>query len=265
MSKRSVVIIGGSSGIGLQTAQLFLNNGDDVLITGSQEDKLVKADRQLRDECRLRVEGHAVDNRLYTFASDASDAEAMHRLFQLAQEKLGGLDVLVHVAGISGRRYGDGPLDRCTLAGWDKVMTTNVTSVYLSNHHALQLMLQKRQGVIINVSSVLGMLGAQDHFVTHAYAASRGAVISLSRSAAVYYAKDNIRINTVCPGLTDTPMSQRAMGDDQIKEALTYYQPLSPHIGEARDAAQAIHFLASDEAKFITGVALPVDGGWTAQ
>jgi NAD(P)-dependent dehydrogenase (short-subunit alcohol dehydrogenase family) len=87
----------------------------------------------------------------------------------------------------------------------------------------------------------------------------------LSRSAAVYYAKDGIRINAVCPGLLDTPMSQRAVNNEEIREALTYYQPLAPHVGYPQDVAAAVAFLVSDEAKFITGIALPIDGGWLAQ
>lgn len=257
--QRHVLIIGGSSGIGLSAARLFLQDGDRVMITGSRPDKLIQAGRQLRKEQGIG------ENQLLTFAADASDEAVTEALFKHVQANFGRLDVLVHVAGISGRKYGDGPLDSCTMEGWRKVMETNVTSVYLSHHHALNMMMAQGGGVIVNVSSILGMLGVQDHFVTHAYAASRGAVIALSRSAAVYYAKYHIRINTVCPGLLDTPMSQRAVGDPDIRQALTWYQPLQPHVGEPIDPAAAIHFLASDHAKFITGIALPVDGGWSAQ
>lgn len=144
-------------------------------------------------------------------------------------------------------------------------MNTNVKSVYLTNHFALQMMQDQKSGSIINISSVLGIVGAQAHFTTHAYAASKGAIISLSKAAAVYYAKDNIRINVVCPGLLDTPMSQRAINDEIIQEALTHFQPLAPHVGYPEDVANAILFLASDSARFMTGVVLPVDGGWTAQ
>lgn len=144
-------------------------------------------------------------------------------------------------------------------------MRDNLDAVFRSNRAAVRLMKQQEAGSIINVASILGLVGVQDHFVTHAYATSRGAVIALSRSMAVYYAQFGVRVNCVCPGLLDTPMSQRAVRNPAIREALEFHQPLAPHIGYPTDVAQAILFLAGEEARFITGTTLPVDGGWTAQ
>jgi NAD(P)-dependent dehydrogenase (short-subunit alcohol dehydrogenase family) len=196
--------------------------------------------------------------------ADASDAEAMQEVFASMANQWEGLDILVHVAGISGRRWGDGPIDECTEEGWDVIMQNNVRSVFLSNKLATQIMKAQQAGAIVNVSSILGLVGAREHFVTHAYAASRGAVISLSRAMAAYYSQFNIRVNCVCPGLLDTPMSQRAATNETIREALTVLQPLAPHIGFADDVAEAILYLAGDGAKFVTGITLPVDGGWSA-
>ncbi|WP_241254593.1 SDR family NAD(P)-dependent oxidoreductase [Brevibacillus sp. SYP-B805] len=258
LKEKVALVIGGTSGIGFDTALRLASEGAEVIITGRSEGKTAEAASRLNELLR-----HA--GKVVPMHGDATSAEQTERLFSKIRDSYGKLDILVHVAGISGRKWGDGPLDACTEEGWDVVMTANVKSVYLTNHHALRMMTGQKSGVIINVSSILGMVGTQAHFTTHAYAASRGAVISLSRAAAVYYAKDNIRVNVVCPGLLDTPMSQRAVNDQVIREALCYLQPLAPHIGYPHDVAEAILFLASDDAKFITGVALPIDGGWTAQ
>jgi NAD(P)-dependent dehydrogenase (short-subunit alcohol dehydrogenase family) len=257
VNRKIILIIGGTSGIGLKTAERFAGPGNVLIVTGRSPDKMEEALRQ--------IAATGAGGELVSEVGDASDAASMRKLYRMIEEKFGRLDVLVHVAGISGRKWGDGPLDECTEEGWDVVMSNNAKSVYLSNHHALKMMKRHKQGAIVNVSSILGLVAAQDHFVTHAYAASRAAVIQLSKAAAVFYAKDGIRVNVVCPGLLDTPMSQRAVGNAQIREALTYFQPLAPHIGGPGDVAEAIHFLASEQAGFITGAVLPIDGGWTAQ
>ncbi|MFC5653819.1 SDR family NAD(P)-dependent oxidoreductase [Paenibacillus solisilvae] len=258
MDTKNAIIVGGTSGIGLAVAKNFLAKGLQVAVIGRDELKAQEAEAELTALA-------SSPGQVQSFSGDASDRPAMEAIYQTLMEKWKTLDILVHVAGISGRKWGDGPLDECTEEGWNVVMNNNLTSVFHSNQLALRIMKRQRSGSIVNISSILGMVGAQDHFVTHAYAASRGAVISMSRSAAVYFAKDGIRINTVCPGLLDTPMSQRAINNEEIREALTYLQPLSPHIGYPQDVASAVAFLASDEAKFITGIALPVDGGWLAQ
>jgi NAD(P)-dependent dehydrogenase (short-subunit alcohol dehydrogenase family) len=255
---KRVLIVGGSSGIGLETARRLARAGAHIMICGRDRAKQQAALDHIRSSAAHEyqlIAGHE---------ADASDADAMRDLFGAMGGHWQGLDILVHVAGISGRRWGDGPVDECTEEGWDVVMRNNVRSVYLSNKLATQIMKAQEVGTIINVSSILGLVGAREHFVTHAYAASRGAVVSLTRAMAAYYSRFNIRVNCVCPGLLDTPMSQRAATDQAIRKALTVLQPLPPHIGYADDVAEAILYLAGDSAKFVTGVILPVDGGWSA-
>ena len=252
------VIVGGTSGIGLETACRFAELGDSVVIMGREPEKMSTAVAAVKSRANPSADVIGVHG-------DASGRMDVSRVFQATMDHFGRVDILVHVAGVSGRRWGDGPLDECTDEAWDSVMQNNVKSVFLSNQHALRIMKIQQSGAIVNVSSVLGMVGTADHFCTHAYSASKGAIIALCRSAAVYYAKDHIRVNTVCPGLLDTPMSQRAVNDPVIRQALTVYQPLAPHVGYPQDVAEAILFLASANAKFITGIELPVDGGWTAQ
>jgi NAD(P)-dependent dehydrogenase (short-subunit alcohol dehydrogenase family) len=175
----------------------------------------------------------------------------------------GRLDVLVNVAGGSGRKWGDGPADACSIEGWEKTLALNLDSVFYCCKYALQAMLSQGSGTIVNISSVLGMVGGDEDFATHAYASSKGAVISLTRSIASFYAAHHIRANVICPGLIATPMSQRAQESEHIRRRMPRLQPLTGDFGSPQDVAQAALYLASDESAFVTGSVLTVDGGWT--
>ncbi len=201
---RVVVVIGGTGGIGLDTAAKFASQGASVVITGRNQERTAEKAEDVKKKA-------VYADRILPIHGDATKSEDVQSIFDETMSVFGKVDILVHVTGISGRKFGDGPLDECTENGWDVVMESNLKSVYLTNHAALGIMKEQNDGSIVNVSSILGMVGAREHFVTHAYSASRGAVIQLSRAAAVYYSKYNIRINVVCPGLLDTPMSQRLL------------------------------------------------------
>ena len=173
------------------------------------------------------------------------------------------LDVLANTAGISGRRLGDGPVDECTEEAWDAVLDTNLKSVFLCCKHAIPRLRAAGGGAIVNVSSVLGLVGGDADFATHAYAASKAGIVGLSRAIAVHYAGERIRCNVVAPGLIATPMSERAQGDDRIRARLRELQPLTGDFGSPQDVAGAVLYLAT--APFVTGAVLTVDGGWTAR
>jgi meso-butanediol dehydrogenase/(S,S)-butanediol dehydrogenase/diacetyl reductase len=173
------------------------------------------------------------------------------------------LDALVCAHGISGRRLGDGPVDSCTEEAWDAVLETNLRSMFVYCKHAVPLLRAAGGGAIVTVSSVLGLVGGDEDFATHAYAASKAGVIGLTRAMAATYAKDGIRCNVVCPGLIATPMSRRAQEDAEIRARLTELQPLTGDFGTPDDVAQAALYLAT--APFVTGAVLTVDGGWTAR
>jgi NAD(P)-dependent dehydrogenase (short-subunit alcohol dehydrogenase family) len=151
----------------------------------------------------------------------------------------GRIDILVNVAGGSGRKWGDGPADSCTLMGWEKTLALNLDSVFYCCKYALQAMLAQGRGVIVNVSSVLGMVGGDEDFATHAYAASKGAIISLTRAIASYYAPHGLRANVICPSLIATPMSQRARESEHIRSRLPQLQPLTGDLGSPKDVAYA--------------------------
>jgi meso-butanediol dehydrogenase / (S,S)-butanediol dehydrogenase / diacetyl reductase len=177
--------------------------------------------------------------------------------------ELDRLDALVCAHGISGRRFGDGPVDSCTEEGWDIVLDANLKSVFLYAKQAIPALRANGGGAIVTLSSALGLVGGDDDFATHAYAASKAGVIGLTRAMAVTYARDGIRCNVVAPGLIATPMSERAQGNPAIVARLPELQPLTGDFGSADDVAQACLYLAT--APFVTGAVLTVDGGWTAR
>ena len=177
----------------------------------------------------------------------------------------GSIDVAFNVVGASGRRYGDGPVHACTEAGWTWTLDVNLKSIYLCCKYLTEQMLKQGGGAIVNLSSVLGLVGGDEDFATHAYAASKGAVISMSRAMASYYAPKHIRVNVVCPSLIATGMSARAQSNDHIRSRLKSLQPLTSDFGTPGDVAHAALYLLSDQAAFVTGSVLTVDGGWTVR
>jgi NAD(P)-dependent dehydrogenase (short-subunit alcohol dehydrogenase family) len=248
------VITGGGSGIGLATAQLFAEEGAQVII--------FEIDASRAHESLLSLNGpHPASSRIV----DVSSAPQVESAIKDVVNTYGRLDALVNVAGGSGRPWGDGPTDSCTLEGWQNTLALNLNSVFYSCKYALQAMLPKGRGVIVNVSSILGIVGGDEDFATHAYASSKGAVISLTRSIASYYAPRGIRANVICPGLIATPMSQRAQESEHIRSRLSQLQPLTSDFGSPRDVAHAALYLSSDESSFVTGSVLTVDGGWTVR
>ncbi|HKH32086.1 MAG TPA: SDR family oxidoreductase [Gaiellaceae bacterium] len=178
-------------------------------------------------------------------------------------EALERLDLLVCAHGISGRSLGDGPVDACTEDAWDAVVDANLRSTFVFCKHALPLLRAAGGGAIVVVSSVLGLVGGDEDFATHAYAASKAGQIGMARAMAVTYAGEGIRCNVVCPGLIETPMSRRVQRDERIRARLPELQPLTGTFGRPEDVAQAVVYLAT--APFVTGAVLPVDGGWTAR
>jgi NAD(P)-dependent dehydrogenase (short-subunit alcohol dehydrogenase family) len=253
LANKRCLIVGGTSGIGLAAARRFLEEGARLVISGLDEGQGAEA-----------VASLAALGPVQFVACDARTSEPVARLFARATAFLGGLDVLYHVAGSSGRRHGDGPLHQCTDHGWQATLNANLKCTFLTNRAAVCHFLGARQpGVILNMGSVLPLAPSPRYFDTCAYAAAKAGVIGLSRLAAARYAADGIRVNVIAPGLIDTPMARRAARDEGIRAFLRTKQPLAAGPGLADDCAGAAVFLCSDAARLVTGVVLPVDGGWS--
>ena len=252
------MIVGGTSGIGLATARRFLEEGARVVIIGNDETH----GQATQDD--LAAAGPA-----WFLSGNVREATSIALAFREAIAWLGGrLDVLFHAAGISGRKYGDGPLHECSEEGWDNVLDLNARGMFLSNRLAVRQMLTQPRddhglrGTVLNMGSVLGWSPAPRHFDTFAYAASKGAIRGMTIAAAARYAPEHIRFNLLAPALIDTPMASRSVSDPTIREYLATKQPMACGPGSPEDCAEAALYLCEPASRFVTGVVLNVDGGW---
>ena len=252
LKEKNILVVGGTSGLGESAARMFLKCGARVVVTGRNPAKLDAAKNWLGDA------GLAV-------ACDASNPQQTEEAFQRLTQTFGALHGVYHVAGGSGRRFGDGPLHEITDEGWDQTMHLNLDSVFYSNRAALRIFLEQGGGgAIVNCGSVLGFSPSPLFFTTHAYATAKSAMIGMTKSSAAHYARQGIRINLLCPGLVATPMSERAQTNQSIMDFIRTKQPLDGgRIGLPDDLDGAAAFLLSDAARFVTGQVLSVDGGWS--
>jgi NAD(P)-dependent dehydrogenase (short-subunit alcohol dehydrogenase family) len=180
---------------------------------------------------------------------------------ELAEATLGGLDGIVHAIGMSGRRLGDGPVTSCTDAAWAEVLRVNLESAFRLLRAGLPALERGGGGSFVTIGSALAQSADLD-FMTAAYAASKGGLASLVRTAAMEVAARGVRVNLVAAGLVDTPMASRALGDPRIAGRLPELQPLGGRAVTAAEVAAAVAWLLSPASGRTTGASLPVDGGW---
>lgn len=251
LQNKIIVIIGGTTGIGLSAAKAFVRQRAKVVLVGRNPESCRKAKAIVGDTCEVLV-------------GDAVEASTSVKAIDLCISRFGGFDGLYHVAGGSGRRFGDGPLHELSLEGWTQTFELNLTSLMLSNQAAIRKFRERGTGgTILNMSSVLGFSPSPKYFVTHAYAAAKSAVIGFTKSIAAYYAFDNIRVNLLAPALVETPMSERASNDENILNFIKTKQPLDGgRNGRPEDLDGAAVYFMSDGSRFTTGQTLYVDGGW---
>lgn len=252
LANKNIVIIGGTTGIGLSAAKAFIANGAKVIVVGRNADSAEAAKKELGKNAMA-------------LSADAAHENTAIQAIDICINNFGSFDGLYHVAGGSGRKMGDGPLHELTLDGWNKTMELNLTSLMLSNQAAVKRFIElNKGGTILNMSSVLGFSPSPKHFVTHAYAAAKAAIIGFTKSIASYYAQDNIRVNVIAPALVETPMAQRAAKDEIILSFVKTKQPLDGgRIGSPEDLDGLALYFMSDLSKFTTGQCVAVDGGWT--
>lgn len=254
LADKVILVMGGTTGIGSAVVEASLGQGACVVAVGRDEASVGQL-----EQAHARWKPH-----LCTLVADATDEHAAADAVRCAVERWGKLDGLVHVAGGSGRKFGDGPLHSIPTEGWQQTLRWNLDSVYYSNRAALRQFLTQRAGAIVNITSVLFSHPSPRYFATHAYTCAKAAIVGLTLAAAAYYAPCNIRVNAVAPGLIDTPMAQRATSDPQVLSYIAHKQPLlGGRAGLPEDVSRAVVFLLSDEARYITGQVIAVDGGWS--
>jgi NAD(P)-dependent dehydrogenase (short-subunit alcohol dehydrogenase family) len=253
------IIVTGATGIAAASARRFAAEGARLVVISRTEAScvaLVEAIRSSGGEA-----SHVV--------ADLIDGAAAETAAQTAIERLGRVDGLFNVAGGSGRRLGDGPLHTLTVEAWEATMRLNASSHVAVSAPVLRAMLAHepdadgQRGAVVNMGSVLASRPVPALFGTHAYAAAKGAIASLTIASAAFYASSGIRINMVVPALTISRMSERAAQDEATQVFSRRKQPLADGFIAAEDIAAAALYLLSPEARSVTGQAIVVDGGWS--
>ncbi len=250
LENRVCLVTGGGLGIGSATCRRLAEEGAKVAVTDILDDEGRKVSDEIND----------ADGEAAFWSLDVTDEEAVKTVFAEAEKKWGRFDVLVNNAGIAGANK---PTDELDAAEWSKVIDVNVNGVFFGVKHAVPLMRRAGAGSIVNLSSIYGIIGAPD---IPPYHASKGAVREMSKTDALLYAKDNIRINSVHPGFIWTPLVEQlakdsGQGVEAFRAELDARHPIG-HVGEPDDIAAGVAYLASDDAKFVTGSELVIDGGY---
>ena len=249
LSGKVAVITGGGSGIGEAIASVFARQGAHVVALDLDED----AARRTIDT--IRSAGGVAD----AFACDVSDAAQVRRAFDAVERACHRIDILVNNAGIAHV----GTIEQTSEDDFDRLYRVNVKGVFLCSQAALGSMVRQGGGVILNLASIVALVGVADRF---AYSMSKGAVHTMTKSIAVDYVKQNIRCNCICPARVHTPFVDQFVAlhyagrEKEVLQQLADYQPMG-RMGTAEEVANLALYLCSDEASFVTGQAYPIDGG----
>lgn len=253
LENKVVLMTGGSLGIGREGCKKLAQEGATVAITDIADDEGEELKQEIEKDGGKAGYWHL----------DVSNEEEVQSVFSRVKDQFGKIDVLVNNAGISGVNK---PTHEITLKEWQKVIDINVNGVFLCTKHVIPYMKKQGSGNIINLSSIYGIVSAPD---IPPYHASKGAVRLMTKTDAILYAGDNVRVNSIHPGFIWTPLvetmgEESEEGPEQFRKNLDALHPIG-HIGEAEDIAWGIVFMASDESKFMTGSELVIDGGYTCK
>jgi NAD(P)-dependent dehydrogenase (short-subunit alcohol dehydrogenase family) len=246
LSGKVSIITGAKSGIGLATARVFAAEGASVVLA------------DIRD---TSTEAAAIGTGCAGMFVDVTDARSVEQLIDRTLERFRRLDVLVNNAGVDLAKR----VTETDETDWDRLMSVNLKGVFLCSKAAILAMRRHRGGIIVNVASELGIVGASD---IAAYCASKGGVVQLTKAMAIDHAPENIRVNCVCPGPVATPLLESiiaAAPDPEFEERSIVSKTLLKRFAQPEEIAHAILFVASDESSYMTGSIVAVDGGWTAQ
>jgi len=244
---RVAIVTGGSFGIGRATAIAFAKRGAKVVVVDwVKDDETINAIKGLGGEALF-------------YKCDVSNESEVRMIVEKTIETYGRLDFAFNNAGIEGEQ---GITAECSSENWNRTIGVNLTGVWLCMKYELEAMIKAGKGAIVNCASIAGLVGFQG---LPAYVASKHGVVGLTKTTALEYVKQGIRVNAVCPGVIKTPMIDRFTGKDKVAEK--QYEDMEPigRMGEPEEVAEAVIWLCSDEASFVTGNAMAVDGGWIAQ
>ncbi len=247
------MITGGASGIGAESARLFAEHGAGVAVADINDNLGPLVVRQIEEAGGAACYVHL----------DTVDEDQWREAVKSVLGRFGRLDIMLNAAGVSGRMPDGSAAPRigeADLANWNRVMDVNSTGVFLGTKHAIEAMRASGGGSIINISSIYGIVGSVHNA---AYHASKGAVRTLSKSAAAQYAAEGIRVNSVHPGFVDTPMTETVHSSPELARPRLDQTPMG-RFGQPADIANGCLFLASDESGWMTGAELVIDGGMTA-
>lgn len=253
------IVTGGASGIGAETSKVFAEHGATVIICDANSLLGESVTRDIKN-----AGGHSIFRKL-----DVIDETSWSAIVDETEATFGQLDILANIAGISGRDpkqniqttlTAGGLLEDQTLEKWNEIMEVNATGTFLGTKAAIAPMRRAGGGSVINISSICGIVGS---FANPAYHASKGAVRIFSKAAAVQYAPDGIRVNSIHPGFVDTPMTEPGHANPDVALKRIEATPLG-RFGTSNDIAMGCLYLASDEASWVTGTELIIDGGMTA-
>jgi len=249
LKDKVALITGAGSGIGRESALLFAREGAKILIVDLKEELGKKTVQEIK-----KTNGEAS-----FFRADISSANEVQAMIQQAEDKFGKLNVLFNNAGIFPDK--DGSVLETEEDVWDLVMQVNLKGVFLGCKYGIPALQRAGGGSIINTASFVALMGAATSQI--AYTASKGGVLAMSREIAVEFARQNIRVNALCPGPVETPLLQELLSDPEKRQRRLVHIPPG-RFAQATDIAQAALFLASDESSYINGTAFSVDGGITA-
>lgn len=247
------IVTGGAMGIGRAICEVLAKEGAKVAVTDIVDEEAKEVVEQINQDGGNAAFWHL----------NVADGDMVQSIFEEVNEKFGQIDILVNNAGIAGT---DKPTDELTEEEWDQVMDINVKGVFLCTKNAIPYMREAGGGSIINLSSIYGIISAPD---IPPYHASKGAVRLMTKTDALLYAQENIRVNSVHPGYIWTPLvedlgKRSSEGVEAFRENLASLHPIG-HVGEPEDIAYGVLYLASDESKFVLGSELVIDGGYIAQ
>lgn len=250
MKTKVALVTGAATGIGRDTAIAFARKGAKIVISDINDGKLKETEKQIKKD----------GGEVLSVKADISQEGDVRNMINEALKKFGSLDIACNNAGISG---GSATTGKYSIEDWDQVLNINLKGQFICMKYEIEAMLENGGGSIVNVSSILGLVGFVE---APAYVASKHGLLGLTKTAAIEYASQGIRVNAVCPGFIDTPMLETAgiTTDEETKQHIISLHPAG-RLGKPREVADAIVWLASDEASFVTGHPLLVDGGYVAR